>query len=53
MVVDRMDEMGSHLVANQIDVSCSQEQIFIANAGESTLMGSSGNQAEKSSFNLS
>ena len=53
MVVDRTDEMGSHLVANQTDASCNQEQIFIANVADSTLVGLSGNQADKSSVNFS
>jgi len=44
MVVDRMDDMGSHLVANQtIEASCSQEQIFIPNVADSSLVSSGGN----------
>jgi cyclin A len=45
--------MGSHLVANQTDASCSQDQIFIPNVADSTMVGSNGNQAEKSGVNLS
>lgn len=42
-----MDEMGSHLVASQIEAS--QEQLFIA--ADTTLVSSTGN--EKPNFNLS